>query len=960
MNRIGFDLQGTTDTPSRLDPQSFITRTKNILGANYHLVFPVPYTPDVLRATRDPLMARQGLLAYGDMMRDDMVELGLSLLISVLVPQVRVVPADDTADAKLVADEVDHQLKNLPGGATKKIARILLAFMFGFSVTEMCFGLRTDAEGFGDFILKDLKWRSPYFFDFRENPSTGELDGLRQVDIMGGTDSEVDLRKVIHFVVNEHVDPFRGQSIFRPAYDYWWEKQAFKKLRAIQAERLAGKLELQHTDETKLSSADFNAIADVVLKAYQYGDGYKLPPGMVAKVVSGEASPQYWTDLMNDCDQRLLGPTHIPWLMVRQPSGAGTYSLADVQKEVMGSGHAVCRSDLEEKLSEPYSPLWWIVKGNGWAMRHQPRLALSPAAEADRIKRIEIYNQSVIAGTLTPLPQHQNWILAGLGLPEVDEAKLKAAAAQRALLAPAAGTQGVEPHGASVKPPAPRVSIDQAQFAADLVADPSVWSMVPVPPSTAAAIALPGGEQPEDLHVTLAYSGRRSELKSKSIDWLGIDQGLAEVARSQAPLTARAQGLGRFSASQTSDGLDVVYASVDAPGLVALRQSIAHVLLAAGCPPKTEHDFTPHITLAYIAPSAPMPLHRVDGGTFTIDRFVFEAYGQRAEYRLQGSAVRCFAQQPASWQDRPLTRMEKRVKFGEIEKGMSRLIGNAQQSLTAEWTAELARLRAEVKGWVRVGHALPRDLPQRTTQLKLDVTEFVKHLAGGAVDAYRIGSKQAAIELHAAGAGALRFDAAAPVDPYALGNFEGLLQSRSFWVADQMRGKALKQIADALMNMYADGDLTTQDQIDQLDATFDGLASGHLISPGTPGHDYTEPAVQETTIRTLYNDSMNGGRQELFQQNRDFVRGFVISEVAEGQDVGKDGKLRSHPLSEHLDGLIVPLDSPYAKQLAGSQHYNDRKVDVPWTVLDEGIEASTPAELEEALAWKRELSPNFA
>lgn len=125
-------------------------------------------------------------------------------------------------------------------------------------------------------------------------------------------------------------------------------------------------------------------------------------------------------------------------------------------------------------------------------------------------------------------------------------------------------------------------------------------------PTTAGQLAIAGGEPAELLHVTLCYCGDVAEL-----DELAITRAIAAVDRTvsyRAPLEGSIAGYGRFNASPSSDAKDVFYASVDAPGLTDLRQSIANELAFAGVPMRTTHDFTPHITLAYVEPDAPNPV----------------------------------------------------------------------------------------------------------------------------------------------------------------------------------------------------------------------------------------------------------------------------------------------------------------------------------------------------------------
>src|SRR5690606_17189047 len=94
-----------------------------------------------------------------------------------------------------------------------------------------------------------------------------------------------------------------------------------------------------------------------------------------------------------------------------------------------------------------------------------------------------------------------------------------------------------------------------------------------LPASTAAQLALPGGEPPDALHVTLCYCGDVAEM-----DELTIYRAINAVDRTvnyRPPLEGRIGGYGRFSASESSDGREVFYAAVDVPDLAEMRADIA-------------------------------------------------------------------------------------------------------------------------------------------------------------------------------------------------------------------------------------------------------------------------------------------------------------------------------------------------------------------------------------------------
>lgn len=126
----------------------------------------------------------------------------------------------------------------------------------------------------------------------------------------------------------------------------------------------------------------------------------------------------------------------------------------------------------------------------------------------------------------------------------------------------------------------------------------TVGAMVAFYPELAVAqqLALEGGEAVQDLHVTLAYLGPDAAV----LDRERVEAALAAFTSGVGALEGEVSGLGRFN-SEDPEGWPL-YASVDSAGLPAFRQRLVAALQAGGVNPVLNHGFSPHITLAYVAP----------------------------------------------------------------------------------------------------------------------------------------------------------------------------------------------------------------------------------------------------------------------------------------------------------------------------------------------------------------------
>jgi 2'-5' RNA ligase len=125
-----------------------------------------------------------------------------------------------------------------------------------------------------------------------------------------------------------------------------------------------------------------------------------------------------------------------------------------------------------------------------------------------------------------------------------------------------------------------------------------VMVAMPIPPAVAAQLG-PRQTPPDAMHVTLAYLGKVDVVSPDAVQKaLEITR---DVAGSFRPMKANLGGYGRFMASESSDGKDVLYASYDAPMLNDFRQALLQEFRASGIPLKgLAHGFTPHVTTDYL------------------------------------------------------------------------------------------------------------------------------------------------------------------------------------------------------------------------------------------------------------------------------------------------------------------------------------------------------------------------
>jgi ADP-ribose pyrophosphatase YjhB (NUDIX family)/2'-5' RNA ligase len=147
-------------------------------------------------------------------------------------------------------------------------------------------------------------------------------------------------------------------------------------------------------------------------------------------------------------------------------------------------------------------------------------------------------------------------------------------------------------------------------------------------PSTAKKFALDGGEDPDALHCTLAFLGKKDDLQDPD----ALKQAVSGWAARTPPLEGVVSGHGLFTAGETP----VTYLSPDLPGLPAARDDLVSTLKDSGHPASAEHGYTPHITLDYADRTNDLPEH--GGHKLKFKRAVLKIGDENHAFPLAGGA----------------------------------------------------------------------------------------------------------------------------------------------------------------------------------------------------------------------------------------------------------------------------------------------------------------------------------
>lgn len=156
-----------------------------------------------------------------------------------------------------------------------------------------------------------------------------------------------------------------------------------------------------------------------------------------------------------------------------------------------------------------------------------------------------------------------------------------------------------------------------------------------LPPDVAAELAQPGGVPTDQLHVTLKiFAPDAAAVTPEDIDELAAN--ISRAARDMHALSGNVSGVGRFNGDQAGGGQDVIYATLDVDDLVELYQRLSWICLGDEVRPDEQHDWQPHVTLAY---GNNLELPAVPSIPVRFDRLTLAVGGERREYLFAGADV---------------------------------------------------------------------------------------------------------------------------------------------------------------------------------------------------------------------------------------------------------------------------------------------------------------------------------
>lgn len=152
-------------------------------------------------------------------------------------------------------------------------------------------------------------------------------------------------------------------------------------------------------------------------------------------------------------------------------------------------------------------------------------------------------------------------------------------------------------------------------------------------PELARRLAVPGGDPPDQLHVTLKFLGSDHHEIPDEVK-AALHDSLAEFARGEEPLKGQTAGPGFFPPNPNHKGDETpIFAKVDVPGIHEFRKRLVDAL-PSGVMEDTFPDFKPHMTLQYVPKTDSPDLPDVPVTPLHFDRVVLVFGGRKHAYHL--------------------------------------------------------------------------------------------------------------------------------------------------------------------------------------------------------------------------------------------------------------------------------------------------------------------------------------
>lgn len=369
----------------------------------------------------DPLTRRKGgLPIYDEMRRDDEVKSALTLKKhAILAPGWTIEPATDSTEDQRIALFVEGVFDRMHGTIDKMLFKVMSAFDYGYSISEILYTPIEDGEFAGMVGLKAIKLKKPHFYEFAVDQYSNLLpDGLVQT-ILGGPKS-LPTNKFLIYSHNDEWSNWYGTSDLLAAYRAWWSKNNIIKFWSMYLERFGMPLVWgQYNSSDPAAKTRF----DTVLERIQSKTSITSKKGEF-EIELLEATRKGASDYeksLNFHNRSIARSLLIPdKLTTGGESGAGgSLAQAEVHFDVFLWVIAAERKNLEGTVMEEQL-IRRLIGFNFQDVKAMPKFRFNPLTDDQKVELSKAFSDAVQKGSIIPTMNDSNHIRRTLSFEEAD------------------------------------------------------------------------------------------------------------------------------------------------------------------------------------------------------------------------------------------------------------------------------------------------------------------------------------------------------------------------------------------------------------------------------------------------------------------------------------------------------------------------------------------------------------
>jgi len=326
------------------------------------------------------LQGKKALRIYREMAENDPTIGAIIYALKQFMGQASLIiePADDSQEAKWIADEVAKDFRNLDPPLTPEFLFLAANFVvYGFAVFEEVFRARD-----GRVAIVKLSYRMPETIERWEFSEKGEVLGCYQ-RLLSGQEVFLPRWKILHIVTPGYSYNPMGRSLLRNAYVPYTFKKHLQILEGIGVERDLVGLPILYVPQTVFKDESKVAELKELLRQLRRDEqeGLILPRAIAGseqlwelKLLSLSGSRQFSTsDIIARYNQE-IAHTLLADLILVGLEARGSYALAREKRSLFEVGVQTCLDAIASSIRRDV--LKTLMKLNGWEEEKAPILRL--------------------------------------------------------------------------------------------------------------------------------------------------------------------------------------------------------------------------------------------------------------------------------------------------------------------------------------------------------------------------------------------------------------------------------------------------------------------------------------------------------------------------------------------------------------------------------------------------------